>query len=72
MSQEKRRAIPANERSNPDFLLPMNLAEMMAYLRIGRNSALRLLRTGLVQGNKVGRAWRTTRAALDAYVERQA
>ena len=47
---------------------PLNLEEAMEYLRVGRNVMLSLFQNGQVKARKVGREWRTTIAALDAYV----
>lgn len=47
---------------------PWGLDEIMSYLQIGRNTALGLLQSGQIRGRKVGRAWRTTRAAVDAFL----
>ena len=47
---------------------PMNLEEVMEYLRIGRNVALKLVQEGALGGRKVGREWRTTRGAIDAWL----
>lgn len=48
---------------------PMNLEEVMEYLRIGRNAALRLFQSGAIGGRKAGREWRTSRAAIDRWLE---
>ncbi len=47
---------------------PMNLEEVMEYLRVGRNSALNLLQSGKVNAVQVGRQWRVTRKALDEFL----
>ena len=47
---------------------PLNLEEAMEYLRVSRVTMLKLFQTGQVKARKVGREWRTTIAALDAYV----
>ena len=47
---------------------PMNVSELMKYLRISRAVALRLLNTGAIAARKVGRSWRIQRAAVDAYL----
>ena len=46
---------------------PLNLEEAME-LRVSRVTMLKLFQTGQVKARKVGREWRTTIAALDAYV----
>ncbi len=50
---------------------PLNLEEAQEYLRVGRNVMLRLFQSGEVRARKVGREWRTTKAALDEYVNSQ-
>lgn len=47
---------------------PWGLEQVMDYLQIGRNTALGLFQSGKLKGRKVGRAWRTTRAAVDAFL----
>lgn len=47
---------------------PMNLEEVMEYLRVGRNVALKLFQSGAIGGRKVGREWRTSRGAIDAWI----
>ncbi|MCB6541354.1 hypothetical protein SDC9_84732 [bioreactor metagenome] len=47
---------------------PLTLEEAQEYLRVGRNVMLRLFQNGEVQARKVGREWRTTKAALDDYM----
>ncbi len=47
---------------------PLNLEEVMEYLRVGRNTALTLLQSGKVRAVQVGRQWRVSRAALDAFL----
>ena len=51
---------------------PMNLEEVMEYLRGGRNSALNLLQSGKVNAVQVGRQWRVTRKALDEFLSGKA
>lgn len=48
---------------------PMNLEEVMEYLRVGRNVALKLFQSGEIGGRKVGREWRTTRGAIDTWLD---
>ncbi len=47
---------------------PMNLEEVMEYLRVGRNTALSLLQSGKVNAVQVGRQWRVTRKSLDEFL----
>lgn len=53
---------------NTDFSKPMNLSDLCAYLQCGRNAALTLLRSGKIKAAKVGKAWRTTKEAVDSYL----
>lgn len=57
---------------NVDFSLPLDLSDMCRYLRVSRNTVLRLLRSGEIKGaSKVGRSWRCAKSALDEYVARK-
>ena len=51
---------------------PMNLEEVMEYLRVGRNTSLSLLQSGKVNAVQVGRQWRVTRKALDEFLSGKA
>ncbi|MGE9984202.1 helix-turn-helix domain-containing protein [Desulfovibrio sp. SGI.169] len=44
------------------------MEEVMEYLRIGRNAALKLFQSGAIGGRKAGREWRTTRGAIDEWL----
>ena len=42
--------------------------EFRKYLKLGRNTALRLLQTGEVKGKKVGRQWRILKSEVVKYL----
>ena len=46
----------------------MTVQEMQRTLRIGKNTALALLASGAVDGMRVGRAVRVSRASLDRFI----
>lgn len=52
----------------PDLLTVADLAQV---LRIGRNSAYRLVRSGEIPSIRIGRAYRVPKAALIDYIQRQ-
>lgn len=47
----------------------LTLEEVQKILRIGRNKTYTLFRTGELKGFKIGREWKTTKEALDKYIE---
>ena len=47
---------------------PMDATEAADFLRVSLSTMLKLLRAGEVKAVKVGRQWRITRAALDAFL----
>lgn len=51
----------------PDVLV---VPDVQQVLRINRNMASELLRTGQIKGWKVGSRWRIAKSALIAYIER--
>jgi excisionase family DNA binding protein len=42
--------------------------ELKKYLKIGENTALKLLKSGKVKANKVGRNWRILKSEVDNYL----
>jgi excisionase family DNA binding protein len=55
--------VPARDRT-PDVLKVMEVADE---LRIGRNQAYELVRSGQLRAVRIGQAIRVTREALDAF-----
>ncbi len=51
----------------PDIL---TLKEVCATLKIGKNTALRLLQCGDLEGFRVGNQWRVTKESLFAFIRR--
>lgn len=45
------------------------LEEFKNYLKIGRNTALKLLNDGEVKAKKVGRQWRILKSEVDKYLK---
>lgn len=53
--------------NSPDIL---TLKEVCATLKIGKNTALRLLQCGDLEGFRVGNQWRVTKESLFAFIRR--
>lgn len=53
--------------NTPDI---MTLKEVRAALKIGKNTALRLLQSGDLEGFRVGNQWRVTKENLSAFIRR--
>lgn len=53
--------------NTPDIL---TLKEVCATLKIGKNTALRLLQCGDLEGFRVGNQWRVTKESLFAFIRR--
>lgn len=51
----------------PDIL---TLKEVCATLKIGKNTALRLLQSGDLEGFRVGNQWRVAKESLFAFIRR--
>lgn len=47
---------------------PLTFEEARTFLRIGRNSMLRLLNSGAVRASRVGSKWLVTREALREFL----
>ena len=45
------------------------IEDLCRYLKIGRNTAYRLIKEGKVQAFKAGRGWIIPRRAVDSYVK---
>jgi excisionase family DNA binding protein len=54
--------------TEPTQITWMTVQEMQRTLRIGKNTALALLASGAVDGIRVGRAVRVSKASLDRFV----
>ena len=48
----------------------LTIKDLQKLLHIGRNTALRLVQDGEIEGFKVGRQWRVTRNAIMKYIQR--
>lgn len=48
----------------------LTLKEVCATLKIGKNTALRLLQCGDLEGFRVGNQWRVTKESLFAFIRR--
>ncbi len=48
----------------------LTIKDLQKLLRIGRNTALRLVQDGDVEAFKVGRQWRVTRESVGRYIRR--
>ena len=48
----------------------LTLKEVCATLKIGKNTALRLLQCGDLEGFRVGNQWRVTKERLFAFIRR--
>ena len=53
--------------NTPDI---MTLKEVRDALKIGKNTALRLLQSGDLEGFRVGNQWRVTKEKLFAFIRR--
>ena len=49
----------------------LTIKDLQKLLHIGRNTALRLVQDGEIEGFKVGRQWRVTRECVIRYMHRQ-
>ena len=48
----------------------LTIKDLQKLLNIGRNTALRLVQDGEIEGFKVGRQWRLTRESVVRYIRR--
>ena len=48
----------------------LTIKDLQKLLHIGRNTALRLVQDGEIEGFKVGRQWRVTRESVIRYIAR--
>ncbi|MBP1543506.1 MAG: helix-turn-helix domain-containing protein [Oscillospiraceae bacterium] len=48
----------------------LTIKDLQKLLHIGRNTALRLVQDGEIEGFKVGRQWRVTRENVGRYIRR--
>ena len=48
----------------------LTIKDLQKLLNIGRNTALRLVQDGEIEGFKVGRQWRVTRESVGRYIRR--
>ena len=48
----------------------LTIKDLQKLLNIGRNTALRLVQDGEIEGFKVGRQWRVTREKVISYLRR--
>lgn len=48
----------------------LTIKDLQKLLHIGRNTALRLVQDGEIEGFKVGRQWRVTRESIFRYIQR--
>ena len=48
----------------------LTIKDLQKLLHIGRNTALRLVQDGEIEGIKVGRQWRVTRESVGRYIKR--
>jgi len=46
----------------------LTIKDLQKLLHIGRNTALRLVQDGEIEGLKVGRQWRVTRESVGRYI----
>lgn len=58
--------MPEQKNHNDDR--PFTTAEAADFLRISKTTMLKLLKENKIKAIKVGRDWRITRAALDAFL----
>ena len=49
----------------------LTIKDLQKLLHIGRNTALRLVQDGEIEGFKVGRQWRVTRESIMLYLRRR-
>ena len=56
--------------SKEEMPLVLNVPELAQVLRVGINTAYRLVREGVIPSVKVGRQYRVSRDALKAYLEK--
>lgn len=49
----------------------LTLKDLQALLNIGKNTALRLVHDGEIEGFKVGHVWRVTRESVALYIKRR-
>lgn len=48
----------------------LTIKDLQKLLNIGRNTALRLVQDGEIEGFKVGRQWRVTRESVMVFIRR--
>ncbi len=48
----------------------LTIKDLQKLLHIGRNTALRLVQDGEIEGFKIGRQWRVTRESVGRYIRR--
>lgn len=48
----------------------LTIKDLQKLLHIGRNTALRLVQDGEIEGFKVGRQWRVTKMSVAKYINR--
>ena len=48
----------------------LTLKELQELLHIGKNTALRLVQSGEIEGFRVGKQWRITRNSIISYIYR--
>ena len=48
----------------------LTLKELQELLHIGKNTALRLIQNGDIEGFRIGRLWRVTRESVARYIRR--
>ena len=49
----------------------LTIKDLQKLLHIGRNTALRLVQEGEIEGFKVGHTWRVTRESVALYIKRR-
>ena len=49
----------------------LTIKDLQKLLHIGRNTALRLVQDGEIEGFKVGHIWRVTRESVALYIKRR-
>ena len=48
----------------------LTLKELQALLHIGKNTALRLVQSGEIEGFRVGKQWRVVKESISRYIAR--
>lgn len=54
--------------NNDDISNLMTVPELADYLGVGRNKAYDLLKSGTINGFRIGSAWKVSKAAVDKYI----